>query len=123
MTDHAKAAVIAVEDRRRAAVVAGDVKALEEIFADDLVHIHSTGLVHDKATLIAHIVARRQFVAIDRGPLDVRIIGDVAIITGPMTNHMTIEGQPRTMQGMVTQVLRLESSGWRFVNFQLTLES
>ncbi|MEH3036436.1 MAG: nuclear transport factor 2 family protein [Sphingomonas adhaesiva] len=119
--DEETAAILAAEDRRRAATVAGDIATLDALFADDLVHIHSNALVHDKAGILAHIGARRAFVAIERGPLRVRRYGDVAVLTGRLTNHLTTPDGPRVLDGMATQVLRREDGAWRFVNFQLTL--
>lgn len=120
MDDHAL--VLRAEEQRRAALVAVDLPALSALFAEDLVHIHSTGMTHDKAALLRHIEERRAFRAIDRGPLHVRIHGDIAIMTGAMTNHMVMDGRSLAMTGMVTQVLRKEAGAWRFINFQLTTD-
>ena len=59
---------------------------------------------------------------IERGDLTIRRIGDVAIVVGPITNHLkNPDGSSRLQTGTVTQVLRLTDDGaWRFVNFQLT---
>jgi ketosteroid isomerase-like protein len=115
------AAVLVTEDRRRAALVELDLATLDHLFADDLVHIHSTGLRHDKPALLAHIERRRAFLAITRGPLDVRIEGNLAVVVGPVANRMRTENGGETMLlGIVTQVLRREPTGWRFIHFQLT---
>jgi ketosteroid isomerase-like protein len=115
------AAVLATEDRRRAALVELDLATLDHLFADDLVHIHSTGLRHGKPALLAHIERRRAFLAITRGRLDVRIEGDLAVVVGPIANRMrTEEGGETMLLGIATQVLRREPAGWRFIGFQLT---
>ena len=53
-----------------------DLAELDEIFADDLVHIHSTGLTQDKPALLAHIDGKRAFIAVDRGRLEIRVEGE-----------------------------------------------
>lgn len=118
-----RAACLDLERRRQSALVAVDLQALERMFADDLVHIHSVGLVHDKAALLAHIEARRGFVAIERGPLDIRMLGDdAAVMTGAIRNQMRApDGSLGEMRGMVTQIVRRSAAGWQFVHFQLTL--
>ena len=115
------AELTAVEDRRRRAVVAVDLTELDEIFADDLVHIHSTGLTQDKPALLAHIDRKRGFIDVERGGLDVRVCGDIAVVVGPVRNRMRVPGGGETvLAGVVTQVLRREKRGWRFIHFQLT---
>lgn len=114
-------AILDAEERRRAALIAVDIPALDALFADDLVHIHSNARADTKARLLRHIEERRAYLRIDRGPLDVRVTGDMAIMTGRQTNHMRVDGKDKILDGMVTQVLRRESGAWRFVNFQLTL--
>jgi len=115
-------AILVAETRRRAALVAVDLPELDRLFAEDLVHVHSTGLVHDKAGLLRHINHKRAFLAIDRGPLQVRIEGDTAVMTGPMTNRMRAkDGDGEiVLHGFVTQVLRRTAGGWRFISFQFT---
>ncbi|CAG9271625.1 nuclear transport factor 2 family protein [Paraburkholderia unamae] len=118
-----RAAILALEQRRQAALVAVDLDALDELFADDLVHVHSTGLVHDKAALLRHIERKRGFIAIERGPLALRVDGDIAVMTGPLTNRMRAphgEGEI-AMHAFVTQVLRRRSGRWQFTNFHLTI--
>lgn len=120
--DQDKALVLEAEQRRIEAVVAADMQGLDQLFADDLVHIHSTGLVHSKAQLLQHIDRKRGFLAIRRGLLRVRIEGNVAVMTGPITNLMRgAEGSEVIMRGFVTQILRRDSDGWKFTNFQLTV--
>ena len=115
-------AVLSIENRRRAALVAVDLEELDRLFADDLIHVHSTGLVHTKTELLRHIDTRRAFLAVERGPLKVRIEGNIAVMTGPMTNRMRAKDGigEIVLRGFVTQVLRNGSAGWKFISFQLT---
>jgi ketosteroid isomerase-like protein len=117
-----KESILEAERRRQAALVAVDLAALDKLFADDLMHIHSTGLVHNKTELLRHIERRRAFIGIERGPLEIRIEGSVALMTGPMTNRMRApEGDNViVLDGFVTQVLRRTADGWKFIHFQLT---
>lgn len=115
------APILAAEENRRAALVSLNMAELNRLFADDLVHIHSNAMTHNKAELLAHIEARAAFIDIERGPLTVRRFGDIAVMTGRMTNRMRANGATVVLSGMVTQILRLEAGEWRFINFQLTL--
>ncbi|QTX04426.1 YybH family protein [Agromyces archimandritae] len=115
-------AVLAVEAERRRALLAADLDALDALFDDALVHIHAPGVRHDKAMLLEHVATRQAYLDTERGELDIRVIGDVAIATGAIRNRLrNPDGTERTLTGVVTQVLRHGEDGrWRFVHFQMT---
>jgi len=112
----------AMEQRRQRALVDVDLEALDELFDDTLVHTHAHGITHTKAQLLEHTADRRPYLRITRGELLIRIIGDVAVITGPLTNLIRKpDGGQRTLAGVATQVLsRDDQRRWRFVTFQMT---
>ena len=79
--------LIGLERARRDALVGDDMDALAALVADDVVHVHTTGAVHDKAKLIDHAGRVLRFVDVQRGPLQVRrLCNDAAVMTGSMTN-------------------------------------
>jgi ketosteroid isomerase-like protein len=116
------AELLALEDRRRQALMTVDIDALDELFDEHLVHIHAPGVTHNKAQLLEHVATRAAYLDIVRGELTIRLIGDVAIMTGAVTNRLrTREGGERTLTGVATQVARRTDDGsWLFVSFQMT---
>jgi ketosteroid isomerase-like protein len=116
------AQLMAVEKRRQDALVAVDLDELDRLFDDSLVHIHAPGLIHSKAQLIEHTSTRRAYLEITRGDLNIRVMGDTAVITGPIINRMrAASGGERILGGVATQVLHRDDAGdWRFVSFQMT---
>jgi ketosteroid isomerase-like protein len=119
-----EAEILALEARRHAALAAVDLAELDAIFDDDLVHVHATGLTHDKPSLIDHVSRNRHYIGFERGPLNVRILGDVAIVTGPLINRMRGEhpGAERVMRAVATQVVRRTPAGWRFLSFHTCVD-
>lgn len=111
--------VLAAEAQRRTALLAQDIPALNALFADDLVHVHTTGVVHDKAKIIHHGTEVLAFKDIVRGPLNVRVHGDIAVMTGDMTNTIQPVGKDVliTVEAFVTQVWRREADGWKHISF------
>lgn len=115
-------AILELEQRRHLALIAVDLATLDMLFDDDLVHVHSTGLVHDKPQLLEHIAHKRGFAGIQRGALNIRGNAGLAVMTGPIINRIrTGDGQEALMHGFVTQTLRHTPSGWKFISFQLTV--
>lgn len=114
--------ILAAERRRQEALIAQDLDALDALFDDSLVHVHAPGEVHTKALLLEHVATRGVYLEITRGELAVRVVGDVAVVTGPVTNRMRASGGgERTLSGEVTQVLRRTGAGeWKFISFQMT---
>ena len=112
----------AVERRRQRALVEVDLDALDDLFDDTLVYTHGHGITHSKAQLLEHTANRRPYLDITRGDLVIRVFGDVAVITGPLTNLVrTPDGGEHAIAGVATQVLRRDDHNrWRFVSSQTT---
>lgn len=114
--------ILETEEARQHALVTKDLAALEWLLADDLTHVHSSGMVHDKAQFIAHLDRMGGFRSIERGVLDIRVEGDIAIVTGSTVNGVrSIQtGEDITLEGFATLILRRGPRGWQVVLSQLT---
>jgi ketosteroid isomerase-like protein len=122
-TDDPRAAqIIALDEERRAAMIAEDFVALDRLLADDLVHVHAAGNADTKAQYLKMIADFCGFEAIERGPMTVRFYGDTAILTGPMSHTVRIKptGVVRTMDAFGTQVWAPNGDSWRQVLYQAT---
>ena len=122
-TDDPRAAkVIALDEARRAAMIAEDFVALDRLLADDLIHVHAAGNADTKARYLKMIANFCAFTAIERGPISVRFYGDTAVMTGLMTHTVRIKptGAVRTMEAFGTQVWAPYGHSWRQVLYQAT---
>ena len=117
-----RAEILAVEERRKQALLAVDLTTLADLYDDSLVHTHAPGLTHDKAQLLEHVATRQAYKDMTRGELTIRMVGDVAIMTGRLVNRLgSPDGSERVVSGQVIQVLRrCEDGRWRFLSFQMT---
>ncbi len=119
MSEQVREQIIALERRRCEAIAERAMPALDEILADDYVHVHGTGKVDNKAGFIANIMQRPR--GVERGELTVRLYGEVAVVTGEQMNYLpAADGltSARTVN-LVTQVLHHDGTRWRFVSFHL----
>jgi ketosteroid isomerase-like protein len=116
------AKIIALDEQRRAAMIAEDFAALDRLLADDLVHVHAAGNADTKQQYFKLIADFCAFVAIERGPMIVRFYGDTAVVTGAMTHTVKIKptGTIRTMDAFGTQVWAPHGDSWRQVLYQAT---
>lgn len=116
------AKIIALDEQRRAAMIAEDFAALDRLLADDLVHVHAGGNADTKQQYFRLIEDVCGFVAIERGPMAVRFYGDTAVVTGAMTHRVRIKptGVIRTMEAFGTQVWAPHGDSWRQVLYQAT---
>lgn len=115
--------VLAAERSRRDALVADDMTAFALLIADDVTHVHTTGIVQGKAALLGHAGGFLRFINIERHDLNVRVIDEShAIMTGGMTNTVARRGHDERVevQAFVTQVWQRRDGRWQIVNFHAT---
>lgn len=103
-----------MEARRCAALVAGDAEALASLLTDDLVHIHLTGQVDDKAGYVGGVRGKYSFQGIERGPLTIRLYGDVAVMTGTLSQQLMVKatGTIHNVRAIATQTWLRRNGGW-----------
>ena len=108
----------ALEAARLAALNDNDLDSVGRLMSADLVHVHATGLVEDRAEYLAGLrkLPRRS----RREDLHVRACGEqAAVVTGHVVNTLTRPGEaaPEQSRLMVTLVARREDGAWRYVSF------
>ncbi|MEC3947866.1 nuclear transport factor 2 family protein [Sphingobium sp. HWE2-09] len=114
------AALTARETERRDALLARDRPRLADLLSDDLVHVHTSGQVHDKAQLLHHAIDFLEFIDVTRGPLTIRPLApDAAVMTGTMTNIVRARGKDERVEvrAFVTQVWVRQDGQWRIASF------
>lgn len=107
--------IIDLENKRIAALKAGDVETLSALVSDDLVHIHGRGHVDDKAGYLAGVANKFKFHRIERGPLQIRVYGDVVVVNGPLSQTVSVTGvdKQNDVSAIVTQTWIREQGHWR----------
>lgn len=108
------AALERLELERGAALMAGDIDKLATLVAEDLVHIHLNGQIDDKATYLGGVRDKYRFHNVVRGPLNIRVYADVAIMVGTLTQQVTVKptGATLDIKAITTQAWLRTADGW-----------
>jgi ketosteroid isomerase-like protein len=122
-TASATAELLALEQERRRALVEEDYSRVADLFADDLVYVHTTGLVQGKAQYLEYAKSAVEYLEIERGELLIRFYGEgLAVMTGTQCNTLRKRGGDQSIrgEGFATQVWVFGEQGWQITSFQGT---
>ncbi|MBI1394962.1 MAG: DUF4440 domain-containing protein [Betaproteobacteria bacterium] len=115
------AEVLAAENARYEAQVANDFLAMERLFGDDLVYIHSGTTVDTKASFIESMrsgIVRYRTMTL--GDVAVRCYGCLGIVTGSTTFEVTAHGQDLTLDLLFHAIWARRANVLQFVSWQAT---
>lgn len=112
---------LAAEAARYAAQTANDFAAMERLFGDDLVYIHSSTAVDTKASFIESIRSGAvRYRRMTPGDVTVRTYGTLAIVTGSVRSEVTVQGQDLALDLLFHAVWARRAGGLQFVSWQAT---
>jgi hypothetical protein len=116
----ATASILAAEDARFAAMVAGNPAEMHRWLAPDLEYVHSTGEVENRDQLIDGIVSgRRRYLAITPGERHASFLGDGAAIVRGQANVRVAAGAPTVdFQIRYLAVYVFVDGGWQLHAWQ-----
>jgi hypothetical protein len=116
--------VAATEIQRTAALVSGDTRVLEQIFAEELTYGHADGRVDTKDALLTSLTIHRlRYHAINPGPRTVRVVGDnVALVAGTADLLVGTADAPTAFSIRYLAVYRFDprAEGWKLTAYQST---
>lgn len=102
------------ERLRCAAIMEGDVDALATMLANDLVHVHLPGRIDNKSGYLEGVRNKYLFRDLTRGPLDIRIYGNVAVMIGELTQKLILRTtwEVRDIRAITSQVWLKSETRW-----------
>lgn len=110
-----------LEDRRYAAMKAGDVAALRELLSERLHYSHSLG---DRDTLQSYLdkVAAGHFVyqSVSHQTDWTEDLPGAVLLGGRMTAQVLVAGQPRRIDNAFLAIWADEGGAWRLIAYQPT---
>lgn len=117
-----RATVLDVDQRRAAAFVTNDVAFLESVTGEGYTHVETSGVARTRAGFLAE---RRsgtpRFKRFDIERNDVRVLGDIAIVSGRYANQIqTAAGVQPVKRARHLRVYARRNGKWRAVARQAT---
>lgn len=107
-TDTAQAiaqAVLQAEEKRRQALLAGDLDALDAMLSPALVYVHSSGGQDSKASYLNHMRSGTlQYQSMSFEALQAHPASSCCIVTGRMLAQVTRNGQPMSIRSLFMTV-------------------
>jgi hypothetical protein len=117
----AKDEVLQREDARIAAMIKPDPAALEELLADDLSYVHSSGVVDTKQEFVESVRSGRlKYKSFEREGLASRFYGDVAVLTGRANVMVLSSGAELDVRVRFTEVWVKRDGKWRMAAWHST---
>ena len=103
-TDTAQA-VLQAEEKRRQALLAGDLHALDALLSPALVYVHSSGGQDSKASYLEHMRSGTlQYQSMSFEALQAHPASSCCIVTGRMLAQVTRNGQPMSIRSLFMTV-------------------
>src|SRR3954471_12886821 len=102
-------------------MTSADWPALEALLHDDLSYTHSSGSTDTRATWLAAMKSgKTKYKSASCSERKVRIIGDVALVTGKAAVEAEVNGQARSMKLVFLAGWTKTPQGWKFAAWQST---
>jgi hypothetical protein len=109
------------EDARYSAQTANDFAAMDRLFGADLVYIHSSAVVDDKASYIDSMRSGNvKYRVMRRSDVKVRTYGCLAILSGNANFDVTVKGQDLSVELRFHSIWAKRAGGPQFVSWQAT---
>mgnify|MGYP001612959759 CR=1 FL=1 len=109
------------EDLRYAAQTGADFTALAKLIGEDLVYIHSSAVVDNKASYIgSQRSGTVKYRTMKRSDVTVRTYGCVAIMTGLGNFDVTVDGKEFSVEILFHSVWAKRAAGVQFVSWEAT---
>jgi len=113
--------ILSLEEQRYSAMTGGDFSALEALVHDQLLYTHSSGLTDTKASWLEALKSgKTRYKSAKITEQKVRMLGDVALVTGKGHIEAEINGQPRTIRLIFLNAWTRTPKGWKFIAWQST---
>jgi len=105
-----------IEQEMGDAIVAVDIEKLNRIYADDFAIVGSAGKIITKEGLFQYIESGKyKLVSYELGPMDVQVLGNVAVGHGAVTEKRIADGKEVSVDGVWMDLFEKRAGKWVLV--------
>jgi len=109
------------ESERFAAMLKGDVAALDKLLAPELAYTHGDGRLIDKKAFIDDLkTGDFKYVVIEQHGVQVRVFDDLAIVTGTAAMEVINKGTPAKIRIVYTTTQLRRNGSWQMIAWHAT---
>jgi uncharacterized protein (TIGR02246 family) len=107
--------LLALEERRRQALLAGDLPALQALLAPDLSYVHSTGARDTRESYLAKLAGGSlQYLTLNFADPQVQLLAQAGVVTARMAAMVSKDGQRKSVASLFMTVWACDADGvWR----------
>jgi len=109
-----------LEGKRRAALIAGDLKTLEALCSDEMTYTHTTGKVDTKKSYLEALRSGVRYEAMDLSDVSIARYDSTIVFVGLARIAVKSPSGPIRFQARFTGVWAKQQGGWRFAAWQTT---
>jgi ketosteroid isomerase-like protein len=98
------------------AMVARDIDKLSQTYADDWATVDSSGKIFTKESLLSDFKSgKHKLVSFENGPMDVQVLGDVAVVQASVNEKRIHDGKDISGQFVFMDLLKKRAGKWVIV--------
>lgn len=111
--------VKAAENEWLTGITKNDFRKLDHVLADDLMYLHSTGVMDSKASYVKSLqTGKQKYVSGKINDLKIRVYGQTAVLNGDANFEFVTDGKPGKAHLKYTHVFVKGGKGWQLVSHQ-----
>jgi ketosteroid isomerase-like protein len=117
--DTAEQSALNAQSARLQATIDADIDTLEKYLADDLTYSHTTGWTETKSEYLSTVESKTiDYVSATPRDVEVRVYGDMAVITGLSDMKGLVRGEPVSITIRFLEVSRRIAGSWQLIAWQ-----
>ena len=109
-----------LEGKRRSALIAGDLKTLDDLFSDEMTYTHTTGKVDTKKSYLESLRSGVKYEAMDLSDVNIARYDSTVVMVGLAQVAVKSPSGPIRFRARFTGVWARQQERWRFVAWQTT---
>jgi len=104
--------VLALEERRRQALLAGDLHVLQDLLADSLIYVHSTGICDSKDSYLGKLSGGSlKYLELNFSNVQAQVFEQAAAVSGRMAAVVSKDGQQKNVASLFMTVWACGADG------------